>query len=114
MASTSGLKEAMHDYLRGARAGCWRESMVSVSTTVVWPMTPTGPYLLGLVKHLTFYESCYLGGVFGREPEWTLPWIENDSVWQGADMRAKPDEPTHIYSIGIGLRVLMPTRRSPL
>lgn len=58
------------------------------------PLTPTGTNLLGLVKHLTFYESYYLGSLFGREPEWTLPWIEDDSVWQGADMWATPNETT--------------------
>jgi uncharacterized damage-inducible protein DinB len=94
MASTSSLKEAMHDYLRSARAGMLARVDDLSEYDRRRPMTPTGTNLLGLVKHLTFYESYYLGGVFGREPEWRLPWIEDDSIWQGADMWATPDETT--------------------
>lgn len=93
-ASTPGLKEALHNYLHGARVGMLAKVDGLNEYDRRRPMTPTGTNLLGLVKHLTFYESYYLGSVFGREPEWTLPWIEDDSIWQGADMWATPDETT--------------------
>ena len=56
------------------------------------PLTPTGTNLLGLVKHLAGLEYLYLGGSFGRPAQETLAWIEDGSIWQGADMWAKPDE----------------------
>lgn len=88
------LKAALHRYLRGARAGMLARLDGLAEYDRRRPMTPTGTNLLGLVKHLTFYESYYLGTVFGREPSWTLPWIDDDSVWQGGDMWAGPDEST--------------------
>jgi hypothetical protein len=99
MPPTPNPKEAMHNYLRGARSGMLARIDDLSEYDRRRPMTPTGTNLLGLVKHLTFYESYYLGGVFGREPEWTLPWIEDDSIWQGADMWATPDEST-AYLLG--------------
>jgi hypothetical protein len=56
------------------------------------PMTPTGTNLLGLVKHLVGIEHVYLGTSFRRTPPDVLPWAEDGSVWDGADMWAKADE----------------------
>jgi hypothetical protein len=56
------------------------------------PMTPTGTNLIGLVKHLVGVEHVYLGHSFGRPPPDVLPWIEDGSVWDGADMWARADE----------------------
>jgi hypothetical protein len=56
------------------------------------PMTPTGTNLLGLVKHLAGLEYFYLGESFGYPPSETMSWIEDGSIWQGADMWATPDE----------------------
>jgi hypothetical protein len=56
------------------------------------PLTPSGTNLLGLVKHLVGCERVYLGTSFGRQPDFTLPWEEDGSVWDGADMWARPDE----------------------
>jgi hypothetical protein len=64
------------------------------------PMTPTGTNLLGLVKHLAGLEFGYLGESFGRPAQETMSWIEDGSVWQGADMWAKPDESSE-YVIGL-------------
>lgn len=100
MASTPNLKESMHNYLRRARTGMATRIDDLSEYDRRRPMTPTGTNLLGLVKHLTFYESYYLGGVFGREPEWTLPWIEDDSIWHGADMWAAAGESTE-YLLGL-------------
>jgi hypothetical protein len=56
------------------------------------PMTPTGTNLLGLVKHLTGVELGYLGDSVGRPSTIRLPWVEDESVWDSADMWAKADE----------------------
>ena len=56
------------------------------------PMTPTGTNLLGLVKHLAGLEYAYLGESFGYPAPESMSWIDDGSIWQGADMWAKPDE----------------------
>jgi uncharacterized damage-inducible protein DinB len=58
------------------------------------PMVPSGTNLLGLVKHLIGVEYVYLGTSVGRPPEKLLPWEEDGSVWDGADMWALPSEST--------------------
>jgi Protein of unknown function (DUF664) len=64
------------------------------------PMTPTGTNLLGLVKHLAGLEYIYLGESFGRPAPESMSWMEDGSVWQGADMWAKPEESSE-YIIGL-------------
>ena len=56
------------------------------------PATPTGTNLLGLVKHLAGNEFGYLGDSVGRPAPVTLPWVEDGSVWDGADMWATAEE----------------------
>lgn len=56
------------------------------------PLTPSGTNLLGLVKHLTGGEHVYLGEAFGRMPPDVLPWVADGSIWDGADMWARPEE----------------------
>lgn len=56
------------------------------------PLTSTGTNLLGLVKHLTGVEHVYLGDAFGRPAPDLLPWVEDGSVWQDADMWATAEE----------------------
>jgi len=56
------------------------------------PLTPTGTNLLGLVKHLAGLELGYLGDCVGRPSGIVLPWVEDGSIWDGADMWAAPDE----------------------
>lgn len=56
------------------------------------PLTPTGTNLLGLVKHLIGIELGYLGDCVGRPSSVRLPWVEDNSIWAGADMWAKPEE----------------------
>jgi hypothetical protein len=56
------------------------------------PVTPTGTNLLGLVKHLAGVEFGYLGDSVGRPAPVTLPWYEDGSVWDGADMWATAAE----------------------
>lgn len=51
------------------------------------PLTRTGTNLLGLIKHLTIAEACYLGSIFGRPlsdrlPRFDDPGYQNrDSLW---------------------------------
>ncbi|EWM12279.1 DinB family protein [Kutzneria sp. 744] len=56
------------------------------------PLTPSGTNLLGLVKHALGGEFGYLGDCVGRPAPVTLPWVEDGSIWDGADMWAKADE----------------------
>jgi len=64
------------------------------------PLTPTGTNLLGLVKHLAGIEFGYLGDCVGRPPPVTLPWNEDGSVWDGADMWAAADQ-SRDYLLGL-------------
>ena len=56
------------------------------------PMTPTATNLLGLVKHLAGVELGYLGDCVGRPSPVRLPWVEDESIWDSADMWATADE----------------------
>lgn len=56
------------------------------------PLVPSGTNLLGLVKHLTGVETDYLGNCVGRPSPVMLPWVDDGSVWEGADMWATADE----------------------
>lgn len=57
------------------------------------PLVPSGTNLLGLVKHLIGVEAGYLGDCVGRPSPVSRPWEDDGSVWQGADMWARADEP---------------------
>ena len=73
-------------------------------------MTPTGTNLLGLVKHLAGLEYGYRGEPFGHPAPETVSWIEDGSIWQGADMWAKPDEsPASTSPVSTGAPALMLT-----
>lgn len=56
------------------------------------PMTPTATNLLGLVKHLAGGEFGYLGDCVGRPAPVTLPWVEDGSIWDSADMWATAEQ----------------------
>jgi len=56
------------------------------------PLTPTATNLLGLVKHLAGIELAYLGECVGRPSPVRLPWVEDESIWDGADMWATAEE----------------------
>lgn len=64
------------------------------------PMTPSGTNLLGLVKHLAGVEYVYFGESFDRPPPERLPWVEDGSIWDGADMWATSDESSE-YIVGL-------------
>ncbi|RLV48030.1 DinB family protein [Nocardioides mangrovicus] len=64
------------------------------------PVVATGTNLLGLVKHLIGIEAGYLGACVGRPAPFALPWYDDGSVWNGADMWALPTE-DRAYLLGL-------------
>jgi len=90
----SDLKEELHGKLQAGRAVLLSKLENLSEYDRRRPMTPTGTNLLGLVKHLAGLEYGYLGESFGYPAPESIPWIEDGSIWQGADMWAKPDEPS--------------------
>ncbi len=56
------------------------------------PITASGTNLLGLVKHLIDCEEIYLGSALGRPLPVVIPWVEDNSIWENADMWVKADE----------------------
>lgn len=86
------LKAELHRKLQASRAALLSKLDTLSEYDRRRPLTPTGTNLLGLVKHLTGGEYGYLGEAFGRPGPEKLPWIEDGSIWQGADMWARPDE----------------------
>jgi hypothetical protein len=94
------LKEELHRKLQAGRAGLLSKLDGLSEYDRRRPMTPTGTNLLGLVKHLAGLEYGYLGEAFGHPAPETLAWIEDGSIWQGADMWATPEESSD-YIIGL-------------
>jgi hypothetical protein len=86
------LKTAVLEKLQEARAGVLSSLDGLGEYDVRRPMTPSGTNLLGLVKHLTGIEHVYLADSFERPPPDVLPWVEDRSIWEGADMWATADE----------------------
>jgi hypothetical protein len=86
------LKEELHRKLRASRAVMLTKLDHLTEYDRRRPMTPTGTNLLGLVKHLAGLEYLYLGESFGYPAPEAMSWIEDGSIWQGADMWAKPEE----------------------
>jgi hypothetical protein len=64
------------------------------------PMTPTGTNLLGLVKHLAGNELAYLGESVGRPSPVRMPWVDDGSIWDNADMWASAGE-TRDFLVGL-------------
>src|SRR5688572_20997770 len=86
-----GLKGHLHRYLQQGRDGLLRSLDGLGEYDVRRPLTPTGTNLLGLVKHLAGVELGYLVESVGR-PSLTLAWVEDESVWDSADMWATADQ----------------------
>lgn len=83
-------KQTLHRSLQLARdALVWKLDGLS-EYDVRRPLTPTGTNLLGLVKHLAFVESGYLGDVFGRPLAEAEP--DDTDLDANADMFARADE----------------------
>ncbi len=96
----SDVKEELHRKLQASRAALLSKLDGLSEYDLRRPMTPTGTNLLGLVKHLAGVEYGNLGESFGRPAPESISWIEDGSIWQAADMWAKPDESSE-YIIGL-------------
>jgi uncharacterized damage-inducible protein DinB len=92
--SDSHLAADLQHYLQQSRDAVLRALDGLPDYDIRRPLTPSGTNLLGLVKHLTGIEYVYLGTSVGRPPEKQLPWEEDGSVWEGADMWGLPSEST--------------------
>ena len=86
------IKEALHAKLVVVRAALLAAVEGASEYELRRPATPTGTNLIGLVKHLVGVEHVYLCESFGRPAPDVLPWNEDGSVWDGADMWATADE----------------------
>lgn len=89
---TTGMAADLHRYLQQSRDSLLGSLAGLSEYDVRRPMTPTATNLLGLVKHLAGIELGYLGDSVGRPTPVTIPWNDDGSVWDGADMWAKADE----------------------
>jgi hypothetical protein len=96
----SDVKEELHRKLQASRAALLSKVEDLSEYDRRRPMTPTGTNLLGMVKHLAGLEYGYLGESFGRPAPESMSWIEDGSIWQGADMWANPEESSE-YIIGL-------------
>ncbi len=94
------VKDELHAKLRSARAVLLAKLDGVNEYDARRPMTGTGTNLLGLVKHLVGCEHVYLGSAFGRTPPDALPWYEDGSVWDGADMWVTEQE-SREYVVGL-------------
>ncbi len=84
-------KEYLHSDLRGIRQTMLWKLDGLPDYDVRRPLTVTGTNLLGLVKHLSIWESRYFGEVFGRPFPQALPrW--DDAAERGTDMWAGEHE----------------------
>jgi uncharacterized damage-inducible protein DinB len=87
------LKTELHESLRVTRGVVVAKCEGLSDYDVRRPVTASGTSLLGLVKHLTGCEQVYLATSFGRPTPFALPWVEDGSIWDNADMWAREDEP---------------------
>ncbi|WP_106538679.1 DinB family protein [Haloactinopolyspora alba] len=86
------ITDDLHRYLQQARDGVLASLDGLSEYDVRRPMTPTATNLIGLVKHLAGVELGYLGDCVGRPSPVRLPWVEDESIWDSADMWAAADE----------------------
>ena len=86
------LADDLRRYLQQSRDSVLRSLDGLSEYDVRRPLVPSGTNLLGVVKHLVGIELSYLGSCVGRTPPVTLPWEEDGSIWESADMWATPDQ----------------------
>ena len=86
------MKDILHDKLREGRVALLSRLNGLGEYDLRRPLTATGTNLLGLVKHLAGLEYLYLGESLGRPGPETLSWVQDGSIWDGADMWALPGE----------------------
>lgn len=94
-----GIAADLHKYLQQSREGLLRALDGLSEYDARRPLVPSGTNLLGLVKHVAGVEFGYLSESVGR-PAPVLPWNEDGSVWDSADMWATPDQ-SREYIVGL-------------
>src|SRR3954453_1542340 len=94
------LKQELHRQLNVVRAVMLSKLDGLSEYDMRRPMTSTGTNLLGLVKHLAGNEIAYLCDSFGRPAPDVFPWVEDGSIWDGADMWVTAEE-SSAYVIGL-------------
>ena len=88
----SGLASDLHRYLQASRESMLASLDGLTEYDIRRPLTPSATNLLGLVKHLAGLELGYLGDCVGRPSPVRLPWVEDESIWDSADMWAAAEE----------------------
>ena len=84
-------KAYLHDELRWIREAMLSKLDGLSEYDIRRPLTVTGTNLLGLIKHLSFWEARYLGEVFDRPFPEPLPRWDDESA-RGTDMWATEHE----------------------
>jgi hypothetical protein len=84
----TGLAADLHRYLQASRESVLSSLDGLTEYDIRRPMTPSATNLLGLIKHLAGIELGYLGDCVGRPTPVRLPWVDDGSIWDGADMWA--------------------------
>ena len=87
-----GIADDLHRYLQQSRESVLASLDGLSEYDVRRPVMPTATNLLGLVKHLAGVEFGYLGDSVGRPSPVRLPWVEDESIWDSADMWATAEE----------------------
>ncbi|HWC80696.1 MAG TPA: DinB family protein [Pseudonocardiaceae bacterium] len=88
----TGIVADLHRYLQESREQLLAALDGLSEYDIRRPVTPTGTNLLGLVKHLAGIEFGTLGDCVGRPAPVRLPWVEDGSIWDSADMWATPEQ----------------------
>jgi Protein of unknown function (DUF664) len=96
----SGLGDDLQQYLQEGRDSVVRSLAGLPEYDARRPLVPSGTNLLGLVKHLAGIELGYLGACVDRPSPVPLPWEDDGSVWESADMWATPDQ-SREYLLGL-------------
>jgi hypothetical protein len=99
-ADPAGLKADLSLYLQQVRDAALRGLDGVSEYDSRRPLTPSGSNVLGLIKHLAGLEAGYLGDCVGRPFPVTLPWVEDGSIWDGADMWVTAEE-SRAYIVGL-------------
>jgi hypothetical protein len=97
---TDAMTGSLRQYMQQGRDAMMRTLEELSEYDARRPLTPSGTNILGLVKHLVGVERSYLGACVGRPPKFTLPWEEDGSIWDGADMWVRADE-SRDYIVGL-------------
>jgi hypothetical protein len=92
MTAPPGLSGDLLSYLQQSRDAVLRGLDGLDEYDARRPLTPSGTNILGLVKHLTGIETSYLGECVGRPSPVRLPWVDDGSIWEGADMWATAEQ----------------------